>query len=137
MMAMKWIPVVACSFVLLFSQNTPAQDTENPIYRYSQRTLLKNWALSRCLGRVAVNQQSRDDAYATAAAYLEFGSQGMDAYESLQVLVDKYAAKTYSGSIKSDFNTMKCIDLFHSEELSNAVKRFSRQKHKHPKKGSS
>jgi len=84
---------------------------------YSQKALLKNWALSRCLAQVYTDESSKNDANATASAYLEQGRQPITAYEELSALVEKYAKRTYEGSIKSDFNTMKCIDLLNSKEL--------------------
>jgi hypothetical protein len=89
------------------------------IYEYSQRTLLKNWALSVCLAKVSKDEWHREDANASAGAYLEFGRQPIEAYEELRDLASKYAARTYSSSnsAEAELNTMKCIDLFHSEEL--------------------
>ena len=131
---MRLAITMLCSILIVFSQNAQAQDQaaeqgqSYPVYNYSQKTLLKNWALSRCLGRIATDEKSRGDAYATASAYLEFGHQGMDVYKKLDVLIDKYAGKSYRGSIQSDFNTMKCIDLFHSKELDQFVNKATRLK---------
>jgi hypothetical protein len=120
------------SILVALCQNAPAQASPpmqgrtNPIYTYSQKTLLKNWALSRCLGRVATDEKSRSDAYATASAYLEFGHQGKEEYDGISVLVEKYVSTPYGGSIESNFNTMKCIDLFHSKELDQFVNKVTR-----------
>jgi hypothetical protein len=78
---------------------------------------LKNWALSRCLAKASQGERAGDDAAKSAAAYLEMSSAGIDVYNRLDVLVDGYLKRTYSGSVKSDYNTMKCIDLYHSKEL--------------------
>ncbi len=107
---------------------TSASGTEPMTHTYSQKTLLKNWALSACLARVAKDERDRDDANATAGAYLEFGRQPIEAYDSLRKLVDQYAARTYQGSIDSRFDTMKCIDLFHSRELDRLAARLARKK---------
>ncbi|MGC4096853.1 MAG: T6SS amidase immunity protein Tai4 family protein [Nitrospira sp.] len=84
---------------------------------YSQKTLLKNWALSVCLAKVAKNAELKEDANATASAYMEFGKQPIEAYDALHDLADRYAHRKYSGAVQSEFNTMKCIDLLHSKEL--------------------
>jgi hypothetical protein len=84
---------------------------------YSQKTLLKNWALSVCLAKVAKNAEFKDDANATAGAYMEFGKQPIEAYDALRALADRYAQRQYSGAVQSEFDTMKCIDLWHSKEL--------------------
>lgn len=94
--------------------------------KYSQKTLLKNWALSICLAQVAQDERTAKDAGSTASAYLEFGHQDLAVYDEIRTLVAKYAALKYSGSIPSDFNTMKCIDLFHSKELDRLTARAAR-----------
>ena len=94
---------------------------------YSQRELLMNWALSACLATIAKSPADRDDANATASAYLEFGNQPIEAYEALGKLTKRYAERTYSGSIASEFNTMKCIDLYHSEALEGLVETWVKQ----------
>ncbi len=84
---------------------------------YSQKVLLKNWALARCLGQVYGNESVQKDANATASAYLEFGKQPMSAYTQIATLVDDYVHRQIGGSIPAQFNTMKCIDLYHSGAL--------------------
>lgn len=84
---------------------------------HSQKDVLKNWAFSRCLAAVYADPAVKADANATASAYLESGDQPMAAYEALDTLVGNYAKRKMSGSLSSDFNTMKCIDLYNSSEL--------------------
>lgn len=100
----------------------PATDT------YSQRDLLKNWALSACLAMVATDEQTKADANATAGAYMEYGRQGIEAYEELRKLAETYAMRHYAGSDSGEFNTMKCIDLFHSADLNRLVIRLAKEK---------
>lgn len=119
------VAFAAMSFALLaLGHQARAQQTET----YSQATLLKNWALSVCLAAVAKNAAEREDANATASAYLEFGHQPVEAYDRLRALAEQYANKKYSGSIPSDFNTMKCIDLFHSKKLNDLAGKLSHRK---------
>ena len=96
---------------------TAAAAQEPATAKYSQKTLLKNWALSRCLAQIAPDEASRNDANATAAAYLEFGHQPIETYEAIDGLVATFIKREYAGSTKSSYNTMKCIDLFHSRDL--------------------
>ena len=79
--------------------------------------------------QVLPDGSAKDDANAAAGGCIEFGRQPIEAYENLGKLVDKYIKLPYVGSMKSDFNTMKCIDLFHSKELEEAVTRLSNTKH--------
>ena len=95
---------------------------------YSQKNLLKNWALSACLATIAKDEQSKKDASITASAYMEFGHQPIEIYHKIGELVEQYAARKYSGSVPSEYNTMKCIDLFHSKELDEMTSRYSKMK---------
>lgn len=119
--------VLATSSATAVSQVTvAAPDSRSPGERYSQKILLKNWALSVCLAQVAHGVRDRDDANAAASAYLEFGHQPIEAYDALRALARRYATRTYSGSIPASFNTMKCIDLFHSRELDMLADRLAK-----------
>jgi len=93
---------------------------------YSQKDLLKNWALSACLATVATDPAQRADADATASAYMEFGRQTPEAYAALRELAAQYAARHYGGSVEGRFDTMKCIDLFHSRELNSLATRLAK-----------
>lgn len=107
---------------------TPLGYADGGASNYSQKALLKNWAFSRCLGEVYSDEKTKEDANATASAYLEFGRQKMEAYEALSELVGKYANRKYAGSIASDFNTMKCIDLFNSGDLERLATKLSKRR---------
>lgn len=122
---MKVIAAVG-SIVLVFAGQVLAQPSEAATY--SQKALLKNWALSRCLAHVYSDARTKADADATASAYLESGRQPLEAYSALSELVNKYANRQYAGSIKSEFNTMKCIDLFQSQELDKLAGKLSKAK---------
>jgi hypothetical protein len=99
---------------------------------YSQRDLLKNWAFSVCLAAISKDAAAKADANATAGAYLEFGRQGIEAYQALHELVDSFVARRYAGSTGAEYNTMKCIDLLHSIELDRLVARLERGAAKRP-----
>ncbi|WP_160147403.1 T6SS amidase immunity protein Tai4 family protein [Caballeronia pedi] len=88
-----------------------------------QITLLKDWALSRCLAKVYVEAAAKSDANASASAYLEKGDLPMEAYDAADRLASDYANRKYTGSIESEFGTKKCIDLFESEALSELATR--------------
>lgn len=96
--------------------------------KYSQKALLKNWAVTRCLAEAYSDQTSKDDANASAAAYLERGKQPMEAYEKLDELAIRYAKLNYGSVSGSRLNTMKCIDLFNSKELDELAGKLSRAK---------
>lgn len=99
---------------------------------YSQQTLLKNWALSICFAQISSDTDLVKDANAAAGAYFELGRQDLDAYSSIRMLV-KNSIKRESRSKPDieqpsiEMNVMKCIDLFHSDELDKLTKRLTKR----------
>ena len=106
-----------------FGEPAPAVEySDHRILTYSDMDMLKNWALSRCIGAITKDKATRDDAYATAGAYFEFAEYSLETYGEIKEIVSRYVRKKYSGSIPSEFNTMKCIDMYHGKELDEFVR---------------
>ncbi len=128
MKSKKMLINAALMFALMFSliavQPIYAQPSQPDTSRACQKNLLKNWALSICFARIAIDERTKKDAGVTARAYLENSQQGVEDFEKIGKLVDKYIAMKYDGSDKSNYNTMKCIELFHSKELDRLTNSF-------------
>lgn len=117
---------IAATALLLGAAAACTHALAQPDSSADESTLLRDWALARCLGRIQSTEDSREDAYRTASAYLERTSAPLETYEKIDALVATFASKPYSGSIPGSFNTMKCIDLYHSEALEDIVTATSR-----------
>lgn len=119
------IAVVAMlSLIAAAGQATPnrVEIAGSTVAPRSQRGLLKDWALARCLARGAP-QPFAKDAAVSAAAMLERGDYGMDAYEAVEALVGAQIAKRYAGSMPGEYVTLKCIDLYRGKALDALVAR--------------
>lgn len=116
---MKMTRSAAASFLAAFMAWQPlsAQPANTGTSRSDQKTLMKNWALSICFAQITKDEQTKKDAGATARAFLENSHQDIEDFEQIGKLVDEFIAVKYGGSDGSDYNTMKCIDLFHSKKL--------------------
>lgn len=113
------LPVFVCFFV------GDSIAAESATQSYSQPALLQNWVLSRCLAKAYPSKAAKEDAQLTASAYLEFGNVPIEAYDEGERLVDQYLRRHYSGVIKGQYNTMKCIDLFHGREVAELVRKYT------------
>jgi Type VI secretion system (T6SS), amidase immunity protein len=105
------------SLVFVLSQSIACASDPGVAAHNTQAAVLKKWALSRCLAKASGDSPAGDDAAKTAAAYLEMGGAGIEAYEKLDALAGRYLERRYTGSVRSNYNTMKCLDLYDSEEL--------------------
>ncbi|SQD77192.1 T6SS amidase immunity protein Tai4 family protein [Moritella yayanosii] len=85
----------------------------------NQKTLYKNWVLSRCLAAIVDDKKQKKDAFNTASAYLEVSNLPVEYFLASETLMQQFISLEYQGSISGSFNTKKCIDLFGSKELDN------------------
>jgi hypothetical protein len=104
-------------FLLSIGLLSCATKPDNKLQAATEKLHFKNWTLSRCLSEITADAALKQDALNTASSYLESSSLPIGAFSSADELVKTFLAKNYSGSIPGTFNTKKCIDLFHSEEL--------------------
>lgn len=87
----------------------------------TQRAMLKDWVLARCIGKGLGPGATRTDAYSSAAALLERGDYDVEVYNRLDTLVDRQLAKKYGGSVPGDYVTLKCLDLHRGVALDRMV----------------
>jgi hypothetical protein len=106
--------------ILIASDSCASQSVQR---ESTEAGILKDWTLSRCIAKAAKDENFGNDASKTAAAFLERGAAEITTYEKLDTLVDAFLARRYSGSVKGEYNTLKCIALYHSHELDDAVRR--------------
>lgn len=91
--------------------------------RRTQASLMTDWAVARCLAKgFGLKTQAGADAARGAAALLERGDRGIDAYEAVERMVDRQLARPYAGSTGGSYTTLKCLDLRHAPELARLIR---------------
>ncbi|PCM44830.1 T6SS amidase immunity protein Tai4 family protein [Marinobacter sp. ANT_B65] len=108
----------------VFAQNACASADRPSTPTYPPETIFKNYALSTCLADAFEDAELRKDASATAAGFLEFGTGPIEAYTEATLMGREFLKKKYHGKAPVEFNTKKCIDFYHSEELDRLVERY-------------
>jgi len=91
---------------------------------YSPAQYLKNFALSACIAAGYRAEEVKQDGAAAAGGYLELGSFPFAAYDAAAALGKTYLARDYAGKSGAQLTLMKCIDLFHSQELDGLAKEY-------------
>lgn len=99
------------------------------VWNYPPRILAKNLALSMCLRQIAKDETTASDAGSSANGYFQYSAIGFEDLDEIKALVNEFVALKYEGHTEfgeksPDFNTMKCIDLFHSAELDALIGKF-------------
>lgn len=95
---------------------------------YDEPTMLRNWAMARCVMRAYEDGPMRKDAGASAAGYLEFGSSAFEVYEAIDALVIAQLNKTYPSKSGEKMQMMKCLDLMHGKALERLIENATRLK---------
>jgi hypothetical protein len=121
-MASKVIAAIV-SLVALLLVDAKAADVRVP---YSGIQYLKNFALSVCITEGYISDEVVKDSRAAADGYLQLGSFPFAAYEEAASLSKKFRAKKYLSFTGDELTLMKCIDLFHSNELDRMAKKYDR-----------
>lgn len=120
----------ATVFVAIASLVAPlivdAKDADVRI-EYSPTESLKNFALSTCIAAGYRSDEVVKDSLAAAGGYLEFGRLAFEAYEEAAALGRKFLQKEYQSKSGEKLVLMKCIDFFHSRELEQLAKKYSKE----------
>ncbi|CAI0807134.1 Uncharacterised protein [Serratia ficaria] len=106
--------------LMLFSNIQIANAKEH----YTPEEYLKNYALSVCVADGYSAKEIKNDAAAAARGYTEFGDYSLEAHTAVRALAKKFLAKPYDSQSGEPMTMVKCIDLYHSQELSAIIKQY-------------
>ena len=117
-------------FIVLASLVAPsivnAKDTDVRV-EYSSREYLKNFALSVCVSHAYDSEEVTKDSLAAAAGYFNLGGFPIEAYDEADALSKSFLAKEYHGIHGEKLILMKCIDLSHSKELEQIIRKYDKK----------
>lgn len=102
---------------LVHSASLPAPDS------FGQKAIFHNWLLSRCIGKIN-GEVLKEDAFKSAAAWLEQSRLPIDAFEQGNKLIDEGLTVNLSGSVASQYNTLKCTLISQSHEADDLFSRY-------------
>ncbi|WP_024559632.1 T6SS amidase immunity protein Tai4 family protein [Franconibacter pulveris] len=91
---------------------------------YNSEEYLKNYALSTCLAQGYQADEVKKDASAAARGYLEFGDYSLEAHTAVEKLGKTFLEKKYGSQAGVPMTMAKCIDFYHSKELSDLIKKY-------------
>lgn len=96
----------------------------------SQGQILKNYALTACLGDglAPFSQELKADAADVEGVYLSQISFDMRAYKSVVELGLRFLEKSIPNRDGKKLTIMKCINFYQSAELDQLVKRFENER---------
>ncbi|QKJ85684.1 type VI secretion protein [Paramixta manurensis] len=91
---------------------------------YSAEQYIRNYALSTCISQGYNSKEVKDDSAAAARGYLEFGDYSLAAHTAVRKLGKDFLAKKYRSQSGESMTLAKCIDFYHSKELTDLINSF-------------
>lgn len=82
----------------------------------SQKAIFNNWLIDRCIGKIDSESKLMDDAFKSAAVWLELSKLPVEAFNEGDILIEEYLRLKLDGSVKSNYNVLKCTLLLSSGE---------------------
>jgi hypothetical protein len=123
-MRAQWSILALCfvSTIAVAGKDNVIAPTRNNATNYKDR------ALTYCVAQAYKNSPAGEDAETTGAVFLDWTYYDLAANSEINVLIDKYLGRDYSnpfeGYEKAKFSMLKCIDMYHSKELEEQVKKY-------------
>ncbi|WP_026603550.1 type VI secretion system amidase immunity protein Tai4 [Methylomonas sp. 11b] len=101
----------------------------NAATRRSNAENYKDRALAACLSTAYKDSPAGEDADITKSAFLEWTYYNDDkGNPAIDQLVEKYLHRDYSNPVEgyagAKFNLLKCLDMYHSQELDAQVHKY-------------
>lgn len=85
-------------------------------------------ALAYCVATAYKGSPAGADAHISMSAFLEWTDYDDKGNKAIDQLVEKYLRRDYSnpmeGYADAKFNLLKCIDMYHSRELAELVRKY-------------
>lgn len=120
----------AAAFFLLAALAMPATagDTVTAIQR-SNADNFKDRALGVCISAAYEGSAAGNDASVTTSAFLEWTYYDFEkANPAVDRLAEKYLRRNYANPVEgyagAEFKLLKCLDMYHSKELNDLVRKY-------------
>lgn len=123
-MRIRWLlPVLClCSAVADAGTDNVMAPTRN------NATNFKDRALAYCIAQAYKDSPAGQDASKTGGIFLDWTYYDLEANSEIDALIAKFLRRDYStpveGYADARFALLKCIDMYHSRELDELVRKF-------------
>lgn len=103
--------VLALNTSLVYAQTLP------DVNSFTQQQIFSNWVQNRCIGKVADSKRLKDDAKASAAAWLEASNISVDEFDKADKVIDSLLKENIGGTAPVEYGVLKCTLIANSEAI--------------------
>ncbi|EGT4373744.1 hypothetical protein SNQ26_003015 [Cronobacter malonaticus] len=120
---MKLKTRIAAFTVLTVSFHAALAQPLASISEFTQPQIFSEWVQNRCMGHIADSAALKEDANASAAAWLEASELPVEAFNEADTIITQALKTPASGTAKSDYRVLKCSLIAHSPEMTALYKK--------------
>ncbi|AKE93831.1 hypothetical protein VWS67_003825 [Cronobacter sakazakii] len=114
---MKLKTRIAAFTVLTVSFHAALAQPLAPVSEFTQPQIFTEWVQNRCMGHIADSVALKEDANASAAAWLEASELPVEAFNEADTIITQALKTPVGGTAKSDYRVLKCSLIAHSPEI--------------------
>ncbi|CAH5644562.1 hypothetical protein AI2983V1_2563 [Enterobacter cloacae] len=103
--------VVALNTSVVYAQTLPGVST------FTQQQIFENWVQNRCIGKIADSKSLKEDAIASAAAWLEASDLPAENFEKADELIVSLLKEKVGGTEPSQYQVLKCSLIANSDAM--------------------
>ncbi|EGT4385611.1 hypothetical protein SMZ82_003286 [Cronobacter malonaticus] len=125
---MKLKTRIAAFTVLTVSSHAALAQPLASISEFTQPQIFTEWVQNRCMGHIADSAILKEDANASAAAWLEASELPVQAFNEADTIITQALKTPVGGTAKSDYRVLKCSLIAHSPEITALYQQFAARK---------
>ncbi|KJQ38908.1 T6SS amidase immunity protein Tai4 family protein [Enterobacter bugandensis] len=103
--------VLAINASAVYAQNLPA------VSAFTQQQIFENWVQNRCISKIADSTSLKNDAEASAAAWLEASDLPPENFEKADKIIDTLLKEKVGGTEQGDYQVLKCSLITNSDAI--------------------
>ncbi|EPW3922190.1 hypothetical protein CIW64_14210 [Enterobacter cloacae] len=84
---------------------------------FSQQQIFENWVQNRCIGKIAESKSLKDDAEASAAAWLEASDLPAENFEKADKMIISLLKEKVGGTAPGHYQVLKCSLIAKSDAI--------------------
>ncbi|WP_448675080.1 T6SS amidase immunity protein Tai4 family protein [Enterobacter hormaechei] len=103
--------------VLVLNASVAYSQTLPDVSAFSQQQIFENWVQNRCIGKIADSKILKDDAEASAAAWLEASDLPPENFEKADKVIVSLLKEKVGGTEPGNYQILKCSLIANSDAI--------------------
>ena len=103
--------VLALNASVVYAQTLP------DVSAFSQQQIFENWVQNRCISKIADSKSLKDDAEASAAAWLEASNLPAENFEKADKVIVSLLKEKVGGTEPGNYQVLKCSLIANSDAI--------------------